>query len=51
MNLKESDWCVKKAQTIPWLKTETRYTALFIKRKGNIAKPLHLGPRFPHHLG
>ena len=42
MNLKESNRWVKKAQTIPWLEIEKRYAALFINRKGNVAKPLHL---------
>ena len=42
MNLKESNRWVKKAQTIPWLEIEKRYAALFINRKGNVAKPLRL---------
>ena len=39
MNLKESNRWVKKTQTIPWLKIEKRYAALFTNRKGNVAKP------------
>ena len=42
MNLKESNRWVKKAQTIPWPEIEKRYAALFINRKGNVAKPLRL---------
>ena len=42
MNLKESNRWVKKAQTIPWMEIEKRYTALFTNRKGNVAKPLRL---------
>lgn len=42
MNLKESNRWVKKAQTIPWLEIEKRYAALFVNRKGNVAKPLRL---------
>lgn len=42
MNLKESNRWVKKAQTIPWLEIEKRYTVLFTNRKGNAAKPLRL---------
>lgn len=42
MNLKESNWWVKKAQIIPWLEIEKRCAALFTNRKGNVAKPLRL---------
>ena len=42
MNLKESNWWVKNAQTIPGLEIEKRYAALFTNRKGNVAKSLRL---------
>ena len=42
MNLKENNRWVKKAQTIPWIEFERRYTALLTNRKGNVAKPLRL---------
>lgn len=32
----------KKAQSIPWSEIEQRYAALFVNRKGNVAKPLRL---------
>ena len=42
MHLKENNRWVKKAQTIPWSEIEQRYAALFVNRKGNVAKPLRL---------
>lgn len=42
MNLKESNCWVKKAQIIPQLEIEKWYAALFINRKGNVAKPVCL---------
>ena len=33
---------MKKAQPIPWSEIEQRYAALFVNRKGNVAKPLRL---------
>ena len=42
MHLKADNRWVKKTQTIPWSEIEQRYAALFVNRKGNVAKPLRL---------
>ena len=42
MNLQEENRWVKRAMLIPWNEIEKRYAALFVNRKGNVAKPLHL---------
>jgi hypothetical protein len=42
MKLREDNRWVKKAQMIPWNEIEQRYAALFMNRKGNVAKPLRL---------
>ena len=42
MKPKENNRWAKKAQTIPWMEIEKRYAALFLNRKGNVAKPLRL---------
>lgn len=42
MKLRENNRWVKKAQTIPWNKIESRYADLFPSSTGNVAKPLQL---------
>ena len=43
MKLREDNRWVKKAQTIPWNKIESRYANLFPSSTGNVAKPLQAG--------
>ena len=42
MHLREDNRWVKKAQSIPWDKIESKYVDLFPSETGNVAKPLQL---------